>query len=61
YQCTKVVVAHRLSTIRNAQQIVVMEHGCVMQVGSHEELISVEGRYRDLYYQEEKSSHEEYV
>ena len=61
YQCTKVVVAHRLSTIRNAQQIVVMEHGCVMQVGSHEELISVEGRYRDLYYQEEKSSHEEYA
>ena len=61
YQCTKVVVAHRLSTIRNAQQIVVMEHGCVMQVGSHEELISVEGRYRDLYYQEEKSSREEYV
>ena len=60
YQCTKVVVAHRLSTIRNAQQIVVMEHGCVVQVGSHEELISVEGRYRDLYYQEEKSSHEEY-
>ena len=60
YQCTKVVVAHRLSTIRNAQQIVVMEHGCVMQVGSHEELISVEGRYRDLYYQEEKSSREEY-
>ena len=61
YQCTKVVVAHRLSTIRNAQQIVVMEHGCVMQVGSHEELISVEGRYRDLYYQEEKSSREEYT
>ena len=61
YQCTKVMVAHRLSTIRNAQQIVVMEHGCVMQVGSHEELISVEGRYRDLYYQEEKSSHEEYT
>ncbi|WP_315310637.1 peptidase domain-containing ABC transporter [Rothia dentocariosa] len=61
YQCTKVVVAHRLSTIRNAQQIVVMEHGCVMQVDSHEELISVEGRYRDLYYQEEKSSREEYA
>lgn len=61
YQCTKVVVAHRLSTIRNAQQIVVMEHGCVVQVGAHEELISVEGRYRDLYYQEEKSSHEEYT
>ncbi len=61
YQCTKVVVAHRLSTIRNAQQIVVMEHGCVMQVGSHEELISVDGRYRDLYYQEEKSSREEHI
>ena len=61
YQCTKVVVAHRLSTIRNAQQIVVMEHGCVVQVGSHAELISVEGRYRDLYYQEEKSSHKEYT
>ena len=61
YQCTKVVVAHRLSTIRNAQQIVVMEHGRVMQVGSHEELISVDGRYRDLYHQEEKSSREEYI
>jgi hypothetical protein len=38
-----------------------MEHGRVVQVGRHEDLISTDGRYRELYYQEEKSSREEYA
>ena len=56
YKCTKVVVAHRLSTIRNAQRIIVLEGGRIIQSGSHDELIRVPGRYRDLYYLEDPES-----
>jgi ABC-type multidrug transport system fused ATPase/permease subunit len=46
---TSFVVAHRLSTIRNADQIVVLEHGRVVESGSHDELLASGGRYRALY------------
>ena len=46
---TAVVIAHRLSTIRHAGLIVVLEHGRVVEQGSHEELIAAEGRYWSLY------------
>lgn len=45
---TQIVVAHRLSTIRDCNQIVVMEAGRVVQHGTHEELMRQEGRYREL-------------
>lgn len=45
---TQIVVAHRLSTIRDCDQIIVMEQGRVLQHGTHEELMSVEGKYREL-------------
>jgi ABC-type multidrug transport system fused ATPase/permease subunit len=46
---TAFIVAHRLSTIRRADLIVVLEHGRVVEQGSHDELISRDGHYRSLY------------
>src|SRR2546425_6613533 len=46
---TTFVIAHRLSTIQSADQILVLEGGEIVEHGTHEELLSREGRYRQLY------------
>ena len=46
---TTVAVAHRLSTIQDADQILVMHRGKIVQRGTHEQLLEQEGSYRDLY------------
>ena len=46
---TTFVIAHRLSTIRSADQILVLEHGEIVERGTHDALLAMNGRYRQLY------------
>jgi ATP-binding cassette subfamily C protein len=46
---TVIVIAHRLSTVRTANCILVMKGGRIVEKGSHEELLNVGGEYRRLY------------
>jgi subfamily B ATP-binding cassette protein MsbA len=46
---TTFIIAHRLTTIQNADEIIVLKSGNIVQRGSHEELLAVDGIYRSLY------------
>ena len=46
---TTFVIAHRLSTVRNADQIIVLDHGRIVEQGAHDELLALRGRYYRLY------------
>ena len=45
----KIVIAHRLSTVQNADVILVLDHGRIIERGSHQELIAAKGQYYQLY------------
>jgi len=46
---TSIVIAHRLATIQKADKIIVMDHGEILESGSHQELLARDGRYRRLF------------
>ena len=46
--CTRIVIAHRLSTVRSADLIVVLDQGCLVESGTHQELVASDGHYAAL-------------
>jgi ABC-type multidrug transport system fused ATPase/permease subunit len=48
-ECTTILISHRFSTVRHADRICVLEHGRVVELGSHDELMELGGRYRTMF------------
>lgn len=53
---TTLVIAHRLGTVRNADVIVVLENGRIVEQGNHETLMNYQGKYYELYMSQFKKS-----
>ena len=53
---TTLIIAHRLSTIIHADQILVMEHGQIVERGTHHELLAANGRYADMWHMQERAA-----
>ncbi len=47
--CTTILISHRFSTVRHVDRICVLEHGRVVELGSHDELMARGGRYRTMF------------
>ncbi len=49
FPCTKIVIAQRISSSRNADKIIILENGSIADIGTHDELIQREGYYKQIY------------
>jgi ATP-binding cassette subfamily B protein len=58
---TSLVIAHRLSTVINAEQILVMDDGKIVERGTHEELIGLQGKYAEIWQLQQKDAKDEEV
>lgn len=57
-ETTKVIIAQRISSVQNADRIIVLDDGCISAVGKHEELLEKSGIYREVYESQQKGSDE---
>ncbi len=58
---TTFVIAHRLSTITSSDQILVLEHGQIVERGTHQALLALGGRYRDLYNRQYQLEQDQFI
>ena len=49
---TTIIISHRTSSVKNADKIIVLDKGIIVQSGTHDELISMVGYYKDIYNQQ---------
>ena len=58
---TTFVIAHRLSTIQSADQILVLEHGQIVERGTHDQLLALDGRYKQLYDKQYRFERDQFI
>ena len=49
---TTIIISHRASSVKNADQIIVLDNGKMIESGTHDELINIDGYYQDIYNQQ---------
>jgi len=49
---TTIIVSHRVSSAKNADKIIILKEGKIIQQGSHNQLVNQEGYYKELYYKQ---------
>ena len=49
FQCTKFIIAQRISSVRNADQILILDKGKIVERGTHNELMQKNGYYREIF------------